>query len=160
MYRYIQVCIDTWRAEKNSKAPMLRNIQVCFDTCFKTTDLYRYKHEFVSIQNRKNRLYVYFSFIHSSTTQKLLLPHTVSLLNPHPKIFNLPQNSSKFHKINTNPLRIHYPLNLHHQFRGQSLISFNPRNSSNWGLCNFFSKVHHQKCKVNRSTSQSSCNGT
>ena len=134
-------------------------MSTCFDTCFKTTDLYRYKHEFVSIQNRKNRLYVYFSFIHSSTNPKPLLPHTVSPINPHPKIFKLPQNSTKFHKINTHSLRIQYPL------KSPSLISWTKsyllqfKEFIKLGLWKF-QKVLHQKCKVNRSTSLSSCNGT
>jgi hypothetical protein len=118
---------------------MYRYMLACFDTCFKTTDLYRYKHEFVSIQNRKNRLYVYF-FIHSYINKtKPLLPHTVSLLNPHPKFSISLKTQPKFTKFGPKPLQILCSFTFLHQYCGSSIQNLHIQDKGfQFGCVGFF----------------------
>ena len=132
----------------------------CIDTCLQKTDLYRYKHEFVSIQTRENTFYGSI-FIHSFIKhQTLLLLHEHNTQNPHFQIFNLPQTQPKLTKLDPKPLQIHYPFTFLHQFRGSSFIisTFKTRVSSIF-VCEI-SSSSSSKFKVIRSIFHSPRNGT
>jgi hypothetical protein len=159
------ICIDTYELVSIHSSSVWTERYSCIDTCLHAsihaskqltcidtnTNLYRYKIV------KTGYMSIFHSFIHQQHKNFFFL--TVSLQNPHPKILNLSQNSTKFHEINTHSLRIQYPL------KSSSLISWSKSHLLQFkefiklGFVEI-SKVLHQKCKVNRSISLSSCNDT
>jgi hypothetical protein len=102
----------------------------------------RYKNDFVSIQNCKNRLYVYFSFIHSSNKPKSSSSPRKTITKPSFPILISPKTQPKLPKLpkfNLKPLQIWYPFIIPHQFNeSRSIVStLKEKGISTW-VCTFF----------------------
>ena len=115
LYRYITLQIGQTLSHVSIHARMLRYM-------LQKTDLYRYKHEFVSIHTRKNS-FMYQFFIHSFIKHKRFpFLHEQNFKNPQSQFSISLKTQPKLTKLDPKPLQIHYPFTFLHQFHGSSFI--------------------------------------
>jgi hypothetical protein len=131
---------------------MYRYMLACFDTCFRKTNLYRYKHTFVSIQTRENRFIYQFSFIHSSKPSKLIFSTRKSTEPLIPNYQISLKTQPKLTKIVTKPSQIHHSSTFLHQFGGSKPQISTFKGFINLGFVKIL-QVLRQKFKVIHSTS-------